>query len=160
MPERFIKKFIYSILTFVVIFFIGFLIFKIVEPNPSCFDRKLNNGESGIDCGGPCQSCEIQKLTMLEYGSNAAGFLQNNNYFIYTKVTNINDNWGAKEFEYVFYFVKNVEEKGKTKEKVVKQIENTSYILPNQVKYIVEMVEKPNFQFDKVIFKINEKKIS
>ena len=160
MQERFVKKFIYSLLTIVVISSIGFVSFKILQPKPSCFDKIKNNNETGVDCGGICQSCEIKNLTKLEYSNNGWYFLQKNNFYIYTKVTNTNDNWGAKEFNYVFYFIKNIEEKGKTKEKVLKQISGSEYILPNQVKFIITMIDKPDFQFDKIAFKIDEKKIS
>jgi hypothetical protein len=91
MQERFVKKFIYSILTIIVIFFIGFLIFKIVQPKPSCFDNIRNNGETGVDCGGICQSCEIRTLSKLEYVDQASAFLQKDKYFIYTRITNPND---------------------------------------------------------------------
>lgn len=160
MPERFVKQTFYSILTFVVVFFIGFFTFKSFQAKPSCFDNIRNNGEEGIDCGGPCQSCEIRSLSALEYIENASAFLQQDKYFIYNRVTNSNDDWGSKEFFYTFYFVSLVEEKGKTKEKVEKKIEGVGYILPNQVKYIVDIIEKPNFKFDKILFRIDEKKIS
>jgi hypothetical protein len=38
-------------------------------------------------------------------------------------------------------------------------VENTSYILPKQSKYLVEMIEKPNFEYDKIILRIDDKKV-
>ncbi|MBR9692540.1 hypothetical protein GOV07_01270 [Candidatus Woesearchaeota archaeon] len=36
---------------------------------PTCFDGIQNGGETGIDCGGPCESCrEVQQPTILESG--------------------------------------------------------------------------------------------
>lgn len=31
---------------------------KPVEPAPSCSDGIMNNGELGVDCGGPCAPCQ------------------------------------------------------------------------------------------------------
>jgi hypothetical protein len=90
MSERFFKQIVFSILTVVVIFFIGLITFQIVRPKPSCFDGIKNNTETGIDCGGKCQSCEIQTLTKLEYTGEAYSFLQKDKYFVYSKVTNLN----------------------------------------------------------------------
>ncbi len=28
-----------------------------LRPAPSCFDKKQNQSEAGVDCGGPCESC-------------------------------------------------------------------------------------------------------
>lgn len=159
MTERFIKQIIYSALTLGLVFLIGVGVFKIFQSKPSCFDGIKNNGETGVDCGGPCQSCEIKTLSALEYNENASALLQQSNYFIYNRVTNMNDSWGAKEFSYTFYFLTVTEDKGKTKENIVKKVEGKNYILPNQVKYIVDIIEKPNFKFDKIAFKIDNKKV-
>lgn len=160
MPERLVKQVLYSMLTMAIIFIAGLVAFQIIKPNPSCYDHKKNNNEEGIDCGGSCQSCEIKDLSALEYNPMSAWFLQNENYFIYNRVTNMNDEWGAKEFTYTFNFVKEVEVKGKVKEEIIKTVENTSYILPKQSKYLVEMIEKPNFEFDKIVLHIDDKKVA
>jgi hypothetical protein len=35
-------------------------------PRPTCFDKKQNGQEEGIDCGGPCIPClgEIKSITV------------------------------------------------------------------------------------------------
>jgi hypothetical protein len=71
----------------------------------------------------------------------------------------MNDAWGAKEFTYTFDFVKEVDVKGRIKEEVIKTIENTSYILPKQSKYLVAMIEKPSFEFDKIVLRVDDKKV-
>ena len=35
--------------------------------SPTCFDGLKNQGESGIDCGGPCKSCEDTTLLYLDF---------------------------------------------------------------------------------------------
>jgi hypothetical protein len=49
--------------------------------------------------------------------------------------------------------------KGKEKEKIEKKVVGKGYISPNQVKYIVDITEKPTVKFDKIVFKIDEPKI-
>lgn len=38
---------------------IGFWVIARSLPEASCFDRRRNNGEVGVDCGGPCAPCEL-----------------------------------------------------------------------------------------------------
>ncbi|MFC2162148.1 hypothetical protein ACFLRF_00570 [Candidatus Altiarchaeota archaeon] len=33
-------------------------VFKVDAPDPSCVDGRLNQGELGVDCGGPCRPCK------------------------------------------------------------------------------------------------------
>lgn len=41
----------------------GVIIFFLLTPNPSCTDGRQNGDETGIDCGGSCQSiCQADKL--------------------------------------------------------------------------------------------------
>lgn len=46
------------------------------EPTPTCYDGKQNQGETGIDCGGPCASClapgsEISEEEDIDYQMTA-----------------------------------------------------------------------------------------
>jgi hypothetical protein len=41
------------------------LYFAFVRQAPSCTDGTLNQGEQGIDCGGPCASCEAKNLVSI-----------------------------------------------------------------------------------------------
>ncbi len=159
MSERFFKQIAFSFLTAAIVFFIGLITFQIVRPKPSCFDRIKNNNETGVDCGGKCQSCEIKTLTKLEYADEGYSFIQKDKYFVYTKVTNLNSDWGVKEFNYVFNFISTTTVKNKIQEKVEKKVVGKEYILPNQVKYIVEVMPIPNVKFDKIVFQVDEKNI-
>lgn len=58
------RKALYFFLFFAVLLFLiaipGFLL---LYEKPSCFDAKLNQGERGVDCGGPCAKlCKIDAL--------------------------------------------------------------------------------------------------
>lgn len=49
------RKIIYGILTSIIIILAGIYVFRdIIFPTPTCFDKKQNGYESGVDCGGTC----------------------------------------------------------------------------------------------------------
>lgn len=50
-----------------VVFGIVFGIIAFFSPSPTCFDHKLNQGEEGIDCGGPCALClgDVRDVSVL-----------------------------------------------------------------------------------------------
>jgi hypothetical protein len=49
------RKFSYaSLVVFAIILIIGLPAFLLLYKAPTCFDGKQNQGEQGIDCGGPC----------------------------------------------------------------------------------------------------------
>lgn len=49
------RKFLYFTGFFlVVLFYIIYKLFPIIFPDPTCFDKKQNSLETGIDCGGTC----------------------------------------------------------------------------------------------------------
>lgn len=39
----------------IIIVIAGILIYPKLNPEPTCFDNKMNGGEQGVDCGGACQ---------------------------------------------------------------------------------------------------------
>ncbi len=56
------------LLIFIVILFIGLVLFGIWYNRPTCFDNKQNQNEEGVDCGGPCaKQClgDIRNLNVL-----------------------------------------------------------------------------------------------
>ena len=63
---RLAKQIIIAIIFFLILAGFGFLVYWNILPNPSCFDNIQNQNEEGIDCGGPCQSCEAAALKNLE----------------------------------------------------------------------------------------------
>ena len=48
----------FYLLTLVVIWLVVYILF--FKPAPTCFDNKLNQKETEVDCGGSCVSCEIK----------------------------------------------------------------------------------------------------
>jgi hypothetical protein len=105
-------------------FYIG-----VLKPKPNCFDKIQNQGEAEIDCGGPCQSCEINHLKPLEFSQTGNYVVQNNKYFLYTRVLNTNKDYGAKTFKYTFTVTL---EDGNTQ-----TLQGIDYILPSSGKYVL-----------------------
>ncbi len=48
------KLFYVTVIAFIAILVVGIPAFFILYQAPSCEDGKLNQGEKGVDCGGPC----------------------------------------------------------------------------------------------------------
>ncbi|MBN2197776.1 peptidoglycan-binding protein [Candidatus Wolfebacteria bacterium] len=126
----------YLIVLFVIIFIIYSFWFK---ASPTCFDNRQNQGETGIDCGGPCLPCEIKTLVPLE-ASRTKYFSADGQTIILAEITNVNLNWAADSFNYSFdiYGENNLK---------LKKITNKSFIYSGEIKYIFEPTE---IEFEKI----------
>ncbi|MEK7148097.1 MAG: hypothetical protein AAB758_02260 [Patescibacteria group bacterium] len=63
------KRIILGIILFVLIVVIGIPLFFLFYNKPSCFDKKLNGDETGMDCGGSCQLlCSAESLPIVAKG--------------------------------------------------------------------------------------------
>ncbi len=126
------------ILTSIVLLFLNF--FKKAE---SCSDGIQNQGEEGVDCGGPCLPCDIVHLQPIKVYDIKIVKYPNKTMDVVGIVENPNDNYGLKKFSYQFLF------KGKNNEMV--QISGSTFILPRERKYIIEINRnQPWFEIDKV----------
>jgi len=98
----------------------------------TCFDGIQNQGETGVDCGGPCSfSCE--RLTIRDVQVNWVKYLnlQDNQYDLIAQIANPNPNYGVSDLKYTF---KIYDSSGKE----IKDQSGASFILPNQQKYLIE----------------------
>gem|GEM_PF-3063076 len=130
MNIRLFKQILVGFFTITFLSLCGFgLYVGILKPGPTCFDKKLNQNETEVDCGGKCQSCEINHLNSLEFSGAGDYLLQNGKYFVYSRVLNTNKNYGAKNFKYTFIATL---ANGQTK-----KIEGIDYILPSSGKYVL-----------------------
>lgn len=95
MDRRIRKRIAIAVVFFFILgglFWGGFLLFK---PAPTCFDNQQNQGEEGVDCGGPCASCELKTLKPLE-ALNAKLFVIDDNFAVgFAKLRNPNLRWSA-----------------------------------------------------------------
>ncbi len=103
MTYRSIKQLIFGIFYFLILAALGGVIyFLFFYQTPSCFDNRKNQGEIGIDCGGPCVSCEIKTAKPLEVIWAKAFKITNKQISVAAKIRNPNLAVGALNFNYKF----------------------------------------------------------
>ena len=71
-------------------------------PVPTCFDKKQNGYESGIDCGGTCSLRCTQEVSPLTVLWSRALKTSNNTYDLVTMVSNKNINNASRALGYTF----------------------------------------------------------
>lgn len=125
-----IKKRAIIISVFIFIFtIIAFFVYSVISPQPTCSDKKQNQNEKGIDCGGPCSPCinnqaadlMIQEISVVPGGSDT--------YDVVARIYNPNNTLGAKKFNYTFALKDSF---GNT----VGSFEASDFILPVDTKYV------------------------
>lgn len=116
---------------FVVIFGLTSLfIYSIVAPDATCTDKKQNQSEKGIDCGGPCTPCMNLQAADLLTQETSVVVGGGNTYDAVAKIYNPNDALGAREFKYIFNLKDSAGQ-------VVASYEGKDFILPVDTKYVV-----------------------
>lgn len=73
-------------------------------PRPTCFDNVKNQGEEGIDCGGPCIPCALKHPHDMAVFWVRFVEVRENTYDVAAEVRNSNIKLGAPDFEYDFRF--------------------------------------------------------
>jgi len=138
MNPRIVKQLLYFLLYIAILGLIIFLIYLwLIQPKPTCFDNRKNQSETGVDCGGPCQSCEIKTLKPLE--AQKINFSQVQNKTIITfEIINPNQNFGADSFAYTIDFYNKDGAK-------IDSLSNISFIYATEIKAIFDVDEKVNF---------------
>lgn len=119
-----------------LIFFglIGFLIYAtFLKADPTCFDGKQNQDETGLDCGGSCtKQCavtvEAEDLVIRETAFMPVG---DGSYDVLAQVHNPNDIAGASSFTYTISLQD-------ASGQVLSRQSGTSFILPQETKYLFE----------------------
>lgn len=103
MERRLRKQLIYGIsfLGFWVILFSG-IYFSLLKPPASCFDGIQNQGEEGVDCGGPCKTVCIpaELLPIQSIGTPLVFYPDTGHASVLLQIQNQNDLWAAKLFSY------------------------------------------------------------
>lgn len=142
MPSRFIKQFIYGILFLVVLGgIISGIYSAFLKPAQSCFDNIQNQGEEGVDCGGPCKkSCLPQRLQPIELVQGVKIFYPaSGRISLLAKIQNPNTEIAAKDFDYQFKVYDN-------QNKLLGAISGRSFIYSGEIKYLAEFLEEGNFK--------------
>ncbi len=80
----------------------GFFAVQYLLPAPTCSDARQNQGEHGVDCGGPCEPCELKNpkpLTIFWVKGIPAG---ENIYDAAVQIRNENEVLASGRLEYEF----------------------------------------------------------
>jgi hypothetical protein len=109
-----------------------FLGYYLLKPSPSCDDKVRNQGEEGVDCGGPCPSCELAEtkeieVLLIEAVPGGPGF-----YDVVAQIKNPNQNYGSGKLPYQFNLFDE-------QNNLIGKFAGTSFILPNQTKYLIQL---------------------
>jgi hypothetical protein len=134
MENSAIKKRIIISVSFLALFTVcGYIIYYLMTPPATCFDKKQNQSEKGIDCGGTCAPCQAalqaQDMVISEVAVALGG---NDSYDVVAKISNPNDTVGSGSFKYVF----NVKD---SSDNIIATREGTTFILPADSKYVPEL---------------------
>jgi len=134
MSVRVFKQIFYGFIFLIIIIGLLTFFYFIFKPKPSCFDGKKNQGEEGIDCGGPCsQVCfppdfrnvEVLWTKLLDAKSQL---------ILVAKIQNPNSDLASDSFDYKFNILSNGV--------VLKTIQGKSFIYAEEIKYIEEFINK------------------
>jgi hypothetical protein len=131
MTKRTTKQLIIALIFLFILSGIGFLIYYFNRPAPSCFDGVQNQGEEGIDCGGPCPSCELVALEQIKVLWIKAIPAQGNFYDLAAQIKNPNQNYGSGQVPYQF-------ELYDAQDNLIAEYTGLTFILPNQTKYLLQ----------------------
>jgi hypothetical protein len=97
---RLVKQLLYGTLFLAIIAAIVYGVFgNALRPTPTCFDNRRNQGESDVDCGGPCQACEVKSLRPIEVISKTV-FHAGSGIGYAFELVNPNSGWAATEIPY------------------------------------------------------------
>lgn len=123
--------FIVSILALIILIVAFGVYFFYFRSATTCNDKIQNQKEEGIDCGGPCEACEIKNLKNINILWVKALATQNQNYDLLARVENLNQNYGSGQFTYEFQLFD-------LNENLVSTRQGFAFILPREEKYIME----------------------
>jgi hypothetical protein len=129
---RFTKQIIFGLVFIVAIGLIGWGIYGVfLKPAPSCTDNSQNQGETGVDCGGPCVPCEIKSLIPIKVNLVQAFRTTDTTSGVAAEIYNPNPNWAAQSFDYQL----DVKDQFGA---IIKSLTGTSFIYGGELKYIIE----------------------
>jgi len=126
------KRLIIICIYLALLFLIAYVIYGFLKSDETCFDKIKNQNEEDVDCGGKCSPCGIIKAQSLSVQNS--GFVENGRpkeYDAWAIVSNPNNSFGAKSFEY------EIKLKGSSGETLA-QRNGAGFVLPGDRKYIVE----------------------
>jgi hypothetical protein len=131
--SRMAKQVIYGAIYLGVFFgIVAWIYFSYLKPAPSCFDNTQNQGEEGIDCGGPCvKVCTPSNIQPIAVAGDVMTFATSPNHITFlARITNANSDFAAKSFDYRFDLYDAIGN-------VIQSFSGQSFIYAGEVKYIL-----------------------
>lgn len=143
------KQLIYGAAFFVPLVVIAALAvyFAIPKAAPTCFDNKRNQGETGVDCGGPCIHCDIKALPAPTVRFEKV-FKNGNRALFAAEIENLNVEYGAKDLPYT------VTVRGADGE-TLQTIHGRTFIYALDRRYIVELLSANSKEVADVEFSLS-----
>lgn len=126
------KQFTIAIIfIFIIVVIGGSIYFLLRPPAPTCFDGTQNQGEKGVDCGGPCGLCpeDIREPLKIIYQNFIPTVA--NDFDLVAQIKNPNRNWGVESLDYQF----NIYD---SSNQLIGYRVGKTYFLPQETKYIIE----------------------
>lgn len=149
MSWRLKKQLTYLVMFLAVLVLIGFY-FYAKSQQPTCFDGKQNQGEEGIDCGGPCAiSCEVKELLPIRTETFPVITYPDKSFDLLGVVENPNRGWVLRNALAVFYLY---DQFNRLQDKITA---GKISILPREVRYVTVLnLNKLDYPVGKVELKI------
>lgn len=76
--------------------------YSIVATPPSCVDNRKNQGETAVDCGGPCESCELKNPKPIVLHWARVVRVRKNSYDVAAEIENANEVLSSAKLDYEF----------------------------------------------------------
>jgi len=134
MDHRRQKKVVFGAIYGALFVGVAYLVYLPFKPPETCSDGKRNQNETGNDCGGVCGACVVEPILSDLVVTESAWVLggKGNEYDVVAKISNPNNDYGASSVPYTFRVID-------VSGAVLMEKTGTSFILPKEEKYIVEM---------------------
>jgi len=110
-----------------------FIYFGFIKKEPTCFDGIQNQGEEGIDCGGPCNACPIPPPPVEDLIVSWTKIIPTfqKSYDLVARIKNSNSDYGANFIDYNFKIYNN-------QNSLIGEKSGKTFILPGETKYIIK----------------------
>lgn len=139
------KQFTYVAGLFVLLALIAVAVyFALPKAAPTCFDNKRNQGETGVDCGGPCIPCDIKALPAPTIRSERI-FRGGGRALFVAEIENLSANYGAKNLPYTL-IVKDRDDE------TLQTIHGKTFLYSLDRRHIVELLSPDSKEVSRVEF--------
>lgn len=127
-----------------------FIITSLVSSEPSCRDNVQNQGELGVDCGGPCLPCDLKNPKDITVFWTRAVAVEKDTFDVVARIRNPNNFLASDKVEYEFLLF---DEFGS-----VASSSGRTFILPQETVHVIETNLKTSRNPLKVKFRIKSVK--